>query len=254
MLRCSIDPEAGCPTEIALDGPADHPKFDLNLDGCVGRTAPAVGLACASESTFPRFDFNGDGSVSRNLRSLMPLQPDGTLASRPDQATPTTDLQVLQRQWDADAYGSMGVAASELDELLISGDITAEVIALRAAAGTAAVTVRLSTFATGDVIATTVVPAQSSADDIVLTVPASRPVSIAVDGVGPGATSASSGAPFTIDAGSDCQLDACGSLTISAPKRVLRPGESMTVTAAVVGTGTLDGVPVDLDTRPVQQL
>ncbi len=248
LLRCTIDPEVGCPAEIVLDGGDDHPKFDLNLDGCVARILPAVGLACASELTFPRLDFNGDGTVSRNARSPMPLQPDGTPATGPDQATSMTDLEVLKSQWDAAADGSMGIGAGALDALLSSGDVTASVATLRAAAGTPAVDIAAVDAQSGVTVATTSIGASTTVDDLVLTVPAGRPVQIVATGVGPGAATA--GWDVYVQAGSDCGLESCSGLTISATRTTLRPAESMDVTVKVSGGGVIDQVPVDLTISP----
>jgi alpha-tubulin suppressor-like RCC1 family protein len=69
-----------------LDGPADHPKRDLNLDGRVDTPG--------KENVFPRTDFNGDGTLD------------------------AADLEVLKGLWeDPDVF------PHELDELLDSGDL-----------------------------------------------------------------------------------------------------------------------------------
>jgi subtilisin family serine protease len=85
---------------LNLDGPADHPKRDLNGDGKV--QSPAV------ERVYARGDFNGDGVISVNDRHAMPGSFGGAL----------TDLEVFQRLFSDSRY-----SASELPGLLVSGDV-----------------------------------------------------------------------------------------------------------------------------------
>ncbi len=216
LLRCSISPEAGCPTAIVLDGTDDHPKRDLNLDGCIALVAPAEGLGCPSELTFPRTDFNGDGTISSSATSLMPLDANGAPAAGPGSGIAMTDLDVLQSQWDAGAAGSMSVAASALDGLMISGDITASVASLRAATASSEVSVRLLDATSGALLAETTIDAASTVPEIVLTAPAGANVLVSATGVGPTAANAGWG-PFTIGAGEDCVLETCAGVTFDGP-------------------------------------
>ncbi|MCC6243593.1 MAG: S8 family serine peptidase [Gemmatimonadaceae bacterium] len=105
-------------TTRALNGRADHPARDLNLDG-------TVSTDMAIENVYPRGDFNGDGRVSATLRRGMPVALGGTLHS---------DLEVMQRLFTDSVYTS-----AELPALLRSSDIevrTAGCIAIAGAART----------------------------------------------------------------------------------------------------------------------
>ena len=85
----------------ALNGPQDHPKRDLNLDGRRLDTA-------AQENVFPRYDFNGDGRISRTAVANVGGAINDSL----------TDLQVLMHLFaDAD------VDVAELPDLLDSTDV-----------------------------------------------------------------------------------------------------------------------------------
>ncbi len=63
LQQCQTDPEVGCPATISLDGAPDHPKRDLNLDGCVHAGSDDDGCP-TPEATDARVDFNGDGEIS----------------------------------------------------------------------------------------------------------------------------------------------------------------------------------------------
>ena len=107
---------------VALNGDANHPKKDLNFDRCVNQ-GPGDALCPTPENTFARFDFNGDGRVSLYDKALVPLKPDGTPAAVPSEATMMTDLQVLMSQWNPDLDKTEGYTASDLIELVNSGDM-----------------------------------------------------------------------------------------------------------------------------------
>jgi subtilisin family serine protease len=93
LLQVENDPA------LALDGAPDHDKKDLNHDRRVGGPN--------DENVHPRFDFNGDGVVDRN----------GTV-ELPGFATPVTDLEVLQSQFDDPDHD-----AADLPNLLDSYDL-----------------------------------------------------------------------------------------------------------------------------------
>ena len=82
-----------------LDGSAEHPKKDLNLDGVVEEAA--------KENVYPRGDFNGDGILSRDARAKVPGFEDEV-----------TDLEVLQSLFDDRLY-----EADELPGLVDSADL-----------------------------------------------------------------------------------------------------------------------------------
>jgi len=100
---------AGCPlsADIKLNGPSTHAKKDLNFDGCVFVSVLPPGdndpQRCQTRETYyPRFDFNADGSLtSGDLEALKALF--GTSPSGP-----------------ADTEGR---TTTELDQLMISGDL-----------------------------------------------------------------------------------------------------------------------------------
>ena len=123
LARCSLDFEAGCPVDVDLDGPLDHPKRDLNHNGRVNWAAPARGRLKPSELTWSRFDLNGDGEVSLTRRALVGFSADGQPAATAADATMMTDLEVLASQWDSGTPGAEGVAASELGDLMVSADL-----------------------------------------------------------------------------------------------------------------------------------
>jgi len=102
------------PLLATLDGAANHPKKDLNGDGVAGTGD--------QENVFPRGDFNGDGRISRTAVARVP----GVLSSRGS----LTDLEVLQSRFDDPVY-----EASELDALVISGDVHARTVFCNAIAG-----------------------------------------------------------------------------------------------------------------------
>lgn len=91
-----------------LDGAADHPKRDLNGDGCVYE----VDTHCPyPESLYPRFDFNGDGLLSRAARA-------------PFKGQLLADLEVLMAVWGQGPNADTeGWRAEDLPRLLDSADL-----------------------------------------------------------------------------------------------------------------------------------
>ncbi|MDZ7801205.1 MAG: S8 family serine peptidase [Trueperaceae bacterium] len=85
---------------LDLDGSADHPKKDVNLDGEVDGPG--------DENLYPLGDFNGDGDLSRGATALVPGQYGANM----------TDLEVLQSRFDDAHYG-----ADALPGLIDSSDI-----------------------------------------------------------------------------------------------------------------------------------
>lgn len=86
-----------------LDGPAQHPKKDLNGDGIV---EPAFG----AENVYPRGDFNGDGIISETATSAYGHN-----------GRQLTDLEVLQQFFSDPDYQT-----ADLPMLLESGDISVD--------------------------------------------------------------------------------------------------------------------------------
>ena len=249
LLRCRISPEPGCPTAIDLDGEPDHPKFDLNLDGCVSQAAPGPEQICPSELTFPRFDFNGDGDLSLTRSTPVPLGPDGSPAVDPTGATEMTDLQVLQSQWDDDAPVSLGVTAADLDELMVSGDVSVLVDAL-AAAGATIATVSVLDDDTDETYGSLTIELPSLVSPVI-TAPAARPLRLEVTATTPAGPFTSTAGPIELVAGEDRWIDPCATLGLSTDRDVLRPGQRAEVAVQVTGCGLVDGVDVTLSVDPV---
>ncbi|HEY0583013.1 MAG TPA: hypothetical protein VGE94_12575, partial [Chloroflexota bacterium] len=163
LFQCwdSATADAACPTEsasaVVLNGNDDHPKKDLNFDGCVYLTTSGDPNRCQTrESTYPRFDFNGDGLLSRRDRALVPLHADGTPSSGPADQTDMTDLGVLGSQWGKGPTGKTidteGWTAADLDRLLESGDLEIHAADFFADASVTEVDISVKRQDTGDVL------------------------------------------------------------------------------------------------------
>jgi hypothetical protein len=250
LLRCQISPEVGCPTAIDLDGDDDHPKLDLNLDGCVSLAIPAAQQICPSELTFPRFDFNGDGHLSISRTAPVPLRPDGSPAADRSQATGMTDLDVLKSQWDEGAPALFGVTADDLDSLMLSGDVTVKLDALGQSGATAA-TVTLVDDETDESYGEFTVALPSAVSPVV-TAPADRPLRLDVSATTTAGPFTSTAGPFRLTAGEDLWIDPCASLDLRSERDLLRPGERAEVTVRVTGCGLVDGVEVPVTISPVR--
>lgn len=97
---------------VQLDGDPNHPKKDLNADGCVVNQGYAGGAPnCAAngvkENIYPRFDFNGDGR----------MDPYKNFAFK-NWAQPATDLDVLRDVWPASPTLTEGYSADDLLSLV----------------------------------------------------------------------------------------------------------------------------------------
>jgi hypothetical protein len=251
LLRCQIDSEAGCPTvsSIALDGAVDHPKRDLNGDGCILLARPQVNQTCPSELTFPRFDFNGDGGISRNDASPVALRPDGTPAAGPGEASSMTDLQVFATQWDEGAPGALGVTASDLAGLLSSGDLTLVADGLQFT-GAPTISVALVDHETDATINTYAVTVGSD-DAPVVTIPAGQRYRLDVEASGPTGSCSLTIGPFSVRPGEDRRVDLDASLTVSLASDAIRPnGQAEAIVTASSCEGDVDGVGVDLAIDP----
>lgn len=237
LERCLIEGEPGCPapSDIDLDGPLDHPKRDLNLDGEVAQFPPAEAQSVPSELTFPRFDFNGDGTISAVETARVPLATDGTPATGPGDAGAMTDLDVLASQWDAQAPGSLGVEAADLPALLRSGDLT---LAAAGLAGTGATEAMVTVVddATDAVVDTYTVAVDGGADPV-LTVPAATPHRLVVRAEGTDGVCEGEIGPFTVAAGQDrlVSLDATLSAELAASRA--RPDSQVALTIRAASCG-----------------
>ncbi|MTV24612.1 S8 family serine peptidase [Nitriliruptoraceae bacterium ZYF776] len=243
--RCRISPEAGCPSAVALDGPLDHPKRDLNGDGCIQHAAPAVDQPCPSEVTWSRFDLNGNGTISVNDRALVGLTADGAPAATPDEATEMTDLEFLASQWD----GSEGVRADDLQDLLHSADLELHLDGLERSGADNAL---LEVFTEGgELFSGRLAPLGDG--PIIATVPSGEPVTVAVLADGPDDTVATVTEPLTLLAGEDRSLDVCSGVGLVADPTSLRANGSTTELTATVRTCGADpsGIEVFFDLDPV---
>jgi LPXTG-motif cell wall-anchored protein len=251
LLRCQIDPEAGCPNlaSIALDGLGDHPKRDLNGDGCVLLEVPGTKQVCPSELTFPRFDFNGDGTISRNASVLVPLRADGSPAPGPSDAKPMTDLEVLASQWEPEAPGALGWEAHELAGLLNSGDLTLVPDGL-AALGATSATVTLVDVAAGTTLDTYTLVVDGSSHPVI-TVPAGRQYTLEVEAVGTPSTCAITVGPVSVRPGQDRRVDLDVSLGVVVDPAQLAPGESALVAVSAAScSGVVEGVVAEISLSP----
>ena len=113
----------------ALDGPPDHPKRDLNGDGCVY----GADAGCRyPEGVYPRFDFNGDGLLSRDAKA-------------PFKGQMLTDLEVLMGVWGLGAGADTeGWRAEDLPKLLDSVDLHLDLKELFEREGVERVVVRVT--------------------------------------------------------------------------------------------------------------
>ncbi len=245
LLRCLIDAEPGCPTDIDLDGQPDHPKRDINLDGPVSLFAPAEGQPNPSEATFPRFDFNGDGEVSATAPAAVPVEGGAVL----------TDVEVLASQWDDADEPGFGVEADELADLLVSGDLTLVADDL-AGTGDDVAQVDVVDVETDTSTRTLGLPIPDVdelplADHPVLTLPANRPFRLDVSVDGPDGSCEIGIGPIVLRPGEDRRLDLDAALALSVDPDVVRLGGSAEVTAtAVTCAGSAEGSLVDLSIEP----
>lgn len=251
LLRCAIVSEPGCPApaEISLDGKDDHPKRDLNFDGEVFLGGPAHDQPAPSELSFPRFDFNGDGSISRNDTALVALRADGSPAANPGEAGPMTDLAVLASQWDADSPGTLGYKAGDLDDLLLSGDLTLVADSF-AALGATEATVTVVDAGTDEVFDTYTVVVDSP-EDAVVTLPTGSTYRLDVQASGPSGGCEISHGPISLSPGQDLRVDLDASLSVAVDPRGLSPDQSARVLASATSClGDVEGTSVDLTLEP----
>lgn len=111
-----------------LDGPANHPAFDLNRDGCVtaildGVPVPGATVSCTpstAETEYPRADLNGDGRLSATRTA-------------PFQGADLSDLEVFQGVFPSGRDPvTHGFVAADLPSLLGSGDVHVDLSVLAA--------------------------------------------------------------------------------------------------------------------------
>lgn len=249
LAGCLLDASTGCPDSIDLDGPADHPKRDLNQDGCHGLHAPSSGQLCPSEATWSRFDFNGDGVVTRDRPTLVGLTADGAPAPGPGDAVQMTDLEVLASQWDGEAPGAQGVAAADLEGLLESGELILHGDGLEAIADEVAIVIDAAD--DGEQLFEGVFT--PGGDPGIATLPADRAMALSVIADGPSQRLELDLHQPALLAGEDRRVDLCGGLSLEVAPGSLRPdGGSADVTARISSCGQdVSGLTVDLAVDPV---
>jgi len=228
-----------CPTlsRAVLDGADDHPKKDLNFDGCVYDEADPD--ACPPENTFPRFDFNGDGVISLSDDRLVPLRPDGSPAADIGEATRMTDLEVLASQWKPNPDADEGWGPGDLGRLMNSIDLDLYADQFFAN-GASVVEVSLTDPATGEALPVRrILPGEH----IVYTVPVGPTWTLSARAVTPaGDEYADPNSIETDVAGDDFRLDLCKrKLVVTASPAAIRANG--TATSQV--TATLQTCPTD---------
>ncbi len=241
-------PAPACPAQIALDGPADHPKKDGNGDRCVaGPTANCQSL----EGSWSRFDANGDGRLDVYAGAPLALDAQG----RP--TTPTTsftDLSVLQTYFDATTAATEGWAKTDLPRLLVSADLDVRLDEFWAAGAT-----NVSVATTADGVATGPArtfakPAAGTGGGIVTVpvAPGGSKVELVASATAPEGTAlVSTPVVGQLAAGGDLVASPCVAqlkLTLDAP--ALLPGKETGVTAQLHDCKNLPSRP-ELDGRPV---
>ncbi len=249
LLRCLIDAEPGCPTDIDLDGQPDHPKRDINLDGPVSLIAPAAGQPNPSEATFPRFDFNGDGEVSATAPAAVPVDGGAVL----------TDVEVLASQWDDADEPGFGVEADDLADLhgLRRPDAGRRRPGRRPATTrprSTVVDVRPTRARRALSIPIPDVDELPLADHPVLTLPANRPFRLDVSVDGPDGSCEIGIGPIVVRPGEDRRVDLDAALALSVDPDIVRLGGSAEVTVtAVTCAGSAEGSLVDLAIEPTSR-
>ncbi len=236
---------------VSLDGPGDHPKFDLNFDKCVNQGPGDAGCP-TPENVFPRFDFNGDGKISRFEDAAVPLKADGAPASGQAEETMMTDLDVLVSQWDPDLDKTEGYTGSDLYDLVNSGDIEIHLQDLFAE-GAAEAEIEITRTDTNEVLPIRTVPA---GERIIYTVPAGAPIKIKASALVGGELVETLSQPLMINsAGFDMRLHLCIrklDLTAFPPSLTANGLDEAQIFASlqVCDTDSLDGAVIDFSQTP----
>ena len=249
VLVCSHGDLAQCDLSSAdLDGAGDHPKNDLNFDGCVHD--PANPDLCTVESYHSRFDFNGDGVISRSDAWPVPLLPDGTVAPEPNAATPMTDLQVMASQWNSNLDETEGYGPGDLERLLDSFDVLLYADQFFDG-GATSVEVQFQDKATGEMFPRREILA---GEYIVYTLPTGATWQVEATGAIAGQLVTAEPAEVNIlSAGTDFRVDLCTrSISLSATPLVLRAdGSSESVLHVTVQACNDDAIQIEDDPQAV---
>ena len=227
LQGCLAAPTAGCPAsgDIALDGAPNHPKKDLNQNGCVtDHPAAGITLCPPEEAVFSRFDFNGDGKLTLDGTAPMPFDATGSPVANPAAAVPLTDLGVLQSQWDQ-AVGRW--SATQLPSLMTSGDLEVHTEGLFNAGATAATVTAVDANTQTD-LTSGVVEADPGFQS--LTVPASTSIKVRIDYTLPSRDDSIEIAVPQVRAGEDLRVDACDSIEVTSDPVSTAPDGTSTIT------------------------
>ncbi|MCL4369250.1 MAG: hypothetical protein M1337_08845, partial [Actinobacteria bacterium] len=248
-----------CPpkSEIVLNGAANHPKKDLNFDGCVSAALDqGVDPSCVTaENDYPRFDFNGDGFISLDRLARVPLRWDGSAASSPAEAAEMTDLDVLISQWETEPALTEGWRSADLPELMTSGDLEIHTQDLfdAGASEVAIDVVRLDTNAALSTqrLRKELAPGESPADRfIIYTVPAGT-VEVRAYSVDGTATVESPPRQVTVRPGEDKRVDLCAARLVLEANRTSIFADGMSTATITATLQTCAGDPTAPNDRPV---
>jgi uncharacterized protein YkwD/plastocyanin len=232
LLVCALEQPAGCPPagDISLDGDPQHPKKDLNFDGCV--FDPIGGCGPRPENIYPRFDFNGDGHLFPDLAAMVRVNPGQAPRN-------LTDIGVLEALWAPAQDADEGWTSDKLNGLLRSGDLEVHADDFFDA-GATDVTITARRTDTNDLL-----PEQhlTSKGFVVMTVP-NTAVEISASAMVGGEQVTSEVKTETLKSGEDKRLDLCVAhvKVEAAPTTVVADGRS---TSSVTATlKTCDGAPL----------
>ncbi len=256
LQTCQTDMAGSdCPDRalIELDGDADHPKRDLNGDGCVYGTPDCP----TPEHAYPRFDFNGDGLIAFErypdgtpAKARVPLRADGTPAETWADATSMTDLEVLASRFAADE----GLDAAAIAARMHSADLEIHAPKLFTN-GVTEVDVQVRSHPDGAVVAEHTL--KSPDESAIVTVPLnpSAPLTqrFSIHASGTGTDGSVTAVPRVITGlgfGADRRLDICSRFDLRANPDVVKPGESALVTLGVI-TCPEDGGDIEVEGLPV---
>ncbi len=240
LQTCEEAATAGCPSTAAITlndgGLANHPKKDLNFDGCV--YDPVASRCPTTESTFPRFDFNGDGKIDRFAAAWMPLKADGSPAATRTESTLMTDLDVLKSQWPADPALTEGWTAADLSALMASADLEVHADDFFAA-GATDVHIKVRRVDTGALLPARTLglpPADLAGHFAVVTVPAGTDLEVTAEATAlDGTLLASTPVRSSLSSGADRRVDLCSNLSLTAsPATLPADGSSRSKITATV--------------------
>ncbi|MEX1253326.1 MAG: flexitail domain-containing putative surface protein [Dehalococcoidia bacterium] len=257
LQTCAILPgnDALCPEafEIALNGAEDHPKKDLNFDGCVYLGGDPNGCI-TQELIQPRFDFNGDGRVRRGGGAELPIKSNGTPAANQGEAATMTDLEVLLSQWEPAAALTEGwtPAAINLHDMMRSGDLEVHAEEFFNQ-GATEVTIQVKRTDTAAYLPERTLSSNDPDGFIVITAPATE-LEITASASLDSQTVETAPVDVTLQPGEDRRVELCTSCLVlkAEPPHVPANGAATLIIAATLknDAGAVDGVPVTFSIEP----